>query len=132
MTETRKVFLGFDLLDRQILDKNEEPVGNVDDVELAVDEDGTLRVSALYVGAQAWGRRLGGALGRAITDASIRLQRREPPGPIRIPFDLVVSDGPSAAVRLAVSRDLLAEPELEAWLREHVIARIPGSEEAGA
>jgi hypothetical protein len=126
MTGPARLLLGFDLLDRQILDSDEQPVGNVDDVELAVAEDGTLRVSALHVGAQAWGRRLGGALGRAITAISIRL-----PGPIRIPIDLVVFDGPSAAVRLSVSRDLLAEPELEAWLREHVIARIPGSEEAG-
>jgi hypothetical protein len=131
VTDTKKVFLGFDLLDRQILDQNEEPVGNVDDVELAVGEAGTLRVSALHVGAQAWGRRLGGVLGRAITDASIRLQRREPPGPIRIPFDLVDTGGPSAAVKLTVSRDMLAEPELEAWLREHAIAHIPGSEKAG-
>jgi sporulation protein YlmC with PRC-barrel domain len=131
VTGLSKVFLGFDLLDRQILDSDGRPVGNVDDVELAVAEDGTLRVSALHVGAQAWGRRLGGALGRAITAISIRLQRREPPGPIRIPFDLVAAGGPSAAVRLTVSRDMLAEPELEAWLREHVIARIPGSEQAG-
>jgi len=127
MTDMNHVLLGFDLLDRQIIDKDELPLGNVDDLELAVAEDGTLRVSALLVGAQAWGRRLGGALGRAITDSAVRLQRRRPAGPIRIPFELVDRDGPSAAVKLTVSRDLIAEPELEAWLREHVIARIPGS-----
>jgi hypothetical protein len=131
MTVPARLLLGFDLLDRQILDSAGLPVGNVDDVELTVADDGTLRVSALHVGAQAWGRRLGGALGRAITATAIRAQNRQPPGPIRIPFDLVVFDGPSAAVRLSVSRDMLAEPELETWLRERVIARIPGSEKAG-
>jgi sporulation protein YlmC with PRC-barrel domain len=120
------MLIGFDLLDRQILDRDGIAVGNVDDVELAVVEDGTLRISALHVGAQAWGRRLGGPLGRAITATAIRLQRREPPGPLRIPYDLV--DKVDSAVWLKVGRDLLAEPELEAWLREHLIARIPGAE----
>jgi sporulation protein YlmC with PRC-barrel domain len=120
-----RIFIGFDLLDRQILDRDGLPVGNVDDVELAVAEDGTLSVAALLVGAQAWGRRLGGRLGDTIEGAAVRLQRRTPPGPIRVPIDLVAETG--AAITLSVHRDLLVEPELEAWLREHVIARIPGA-----
>jgi hypothetical protein len=60
-----------------------------------------------------------------IAGMATRLQRRTPPGPIRIPIDIVRATG--AAVTLSVSRDLLAEPELETWLRDHVIARIPGS-----
>jgi sporulation protein YlmC with PRC-barrel domain len=120
-----RLFIGFDLLDRQILDREGLPVGNVDDVEMAVAEDGTLSVSALLVGAQAWGDRLGGRLGDTIAGMATRLQRRTPPGPIRIPIDIVRDTG--AAVTLSLSRDLLTEPELETWLREHVIARIPGS-----
>ena len=120
------MLLGFDLLDRQIVDRDGLPVGKVDDIELTVHDDGTLRVIALLVGAQAWGRRVGGWFGRAVTASAIRLQRREPAGPLRIPWELV--RGTEAAVRLTVSRDLLAEPELEAWLREHLISRIPGSE----
>lgn len=119
------LFLGFDLLDRQILDSEGLPVGNVDDVELAVDADGSLHVVALLVGAQAWGRRLGGRLGDTVEGAARRLQNRTPPGPIRIPIDVVRET--AAAITLSVRRDLLAEPELEAWLREHVIARIPGA-----
>ena len=122
-----RVFLGFDLLDRQILDRDELPVGNVDDVELTVARDGTLMVTALYAGAQAWGERLGGRIGATITGLAARLQRRTPPGPIRIPIDLVREIG--SAITLSVSRDLLAEPELEAWLREHVIKRIPGAKD---
>jgi sporulation protein YlmC with PRC-barrel domain len=122
-----RIFLGFDLLDRQILDRDGLPVGNVDDVELAVADDGTLQVVALYVGAQAWGLRLGGWLGAAVTGMASRLQRRTPPGPIRVPIDLVRETG--SAITLSVSRDLLAEPELETWLREHVIRRIPGAKD---
>lgn len=120
-----RYFLGFDLLDRQILDSEGLPFGNVDDIELAVAPDGTLSVAALLVGAQVWGRRLGGRLGDTIEGLAARLQRRTPPGPIRIPIDLVRETG--AAITLSVSRDLLVEPELESWLRDHVIARIPGA-----
>jgi hypothetical protein len=122
-----RFFLGFDLLDRQILDRDGLPVGNVDDVELAVAEDGTLQVVALHVGAQAWGLRLGGRLGATVTGMASRLQRRTPPGPIRVPIDLVRETG--SAITLSVSRDLLSEPELETWLREHVIRRIPGAKD---
>jgi hypothetical protein len=120
-----RYFLGFDLLDRQILDSEGLPFGNVDDIELTVAEDGTLSVAAILVGAQAWGRRLGGRLGDTIEGIAARSQRRTPAGPIRIPIDLVRETG--AAITLSVSRDLLVEPELESWLRDHVIARIPGS-----
>jgi sporulation protein YlmC with PRC-barrel domain len=119
------LFIGFDLLDRQVLDSEGLPVGNVDDVELAVAEDGTLTVAAILVGAQVWGKRLGGSLGDAVSGLASRLQRRTPAGPIRIPFPLVRET--AAAITLSVSRDLLVEPELESWLREHLIARIPGS-----
>jgi len=122
-----KLFLGFDLLDRQILDSDGEPVGNVDDLELAVDADGRLHVVALLVGAQAWGRRLGGRLGATIEGAARRLQNRTLPGPIRIPIDLVRET--AAAITLSVRRDLLAEPELETWLRQHLINRIPGAKD---
>ena len=120
-----RLFLGFDLLDRQILDSDGLPVGNVDDVELAVDTDGSLSVTALLVGAQAWGARLGGRLGDTVSGLASRLQMRTPSGPIRIPMDIVRET--SAAITLSVSRDLLVEPELESWLREHFIAHIPGS-----
>ena len=35
-----------------------------------------------------------------------------------------------SAVVLNIRRELLPEPELERWLREHVVARIPGSDHA--
>ena len=125
-----RLFIGFDLLDRQIVDRDGMPVGNVDDVELAVDGDGTMRIVALLVGQQAWGRRLGGVLGQTITGAAVRLQKRRPPGPLRIPLDMVTEH--AAAVKLSVTRDMLADPELETWLRRHVIGRIPGAHDASA
>jgi len=120
------LLIGFDLLDRQILDCDGEPVGKVDDVELAVGADGRLRVVALLVGPQALGRRLGGRLGRWISTTAGRLHPVEHPDPIRIPYALVARR--SSAIDLSVRRDRLPEPTLEAWLREHVITRIPGAD----
>ncbi len=119
-----RMLVGFDLLDRQIVDRYGRDVGKVDDVELAVAGNGVPHLAALLVGPQALGPRLGGRLGRAVTSTARRM-RLTPVGPLRIPFDVVAEVGD--AVTLTVSRDLLAEPELERWLREHVISRIPGS-----
>lgn len=122
------MLIGFDLLDRQILDRDGEPVGKVDDVELALDGDGTPYVAALLVGQQALGDRIGGTLGRWIADIARRLAPDRDRGPIRIPYDLVAEL--TSAVNLAVHRDLLPDPPLETWLRDHFIARIPGATDA--
>lgn len=118
------ILVGFDLLDRQIVDSDGIPVGKVDDVEFTVDDDGRPRVSALLTGQQALGARVGGTLGRWITAVAARLdvERR---GPRRVPYRLVSEV--DSAVRLRVRRELLAEPPLEAWLNTHLIGRIPGA-----
>ena len=122
------MLIGFDLLDRQILDRDGEPVGKVDDVELALAADGTPYVAALLVGQQALGERIGGALGRWMADVARRLAPDRGRGPIRIPYDLVAEL--TSAVNLSVRRDVLPDPALETWLRDHLVARIPGATDA--
>jgi sporulation protein YlmC with PRC-barrel domain len=119
------MLIGFDLLDRQIVDRDGEPVGKVDDVELTYDRQGVPQVTALLLGQHVLGERIGGTLGRWLTALARRMS--EPPGlpPIRIAFDLV--ETVDSAVRLSVPRELLPDPPLEAWLRDHLIARIPGA-----
>jgi sporulation protein YlmC with PRC-barrel domain len=122
------MLIGFDLLDRQILDRDGEPVGKVDDVALDVDTDGVPYVSALLVGQRALGDRIGGWLGRQIAGIARRLSDSSDADPARIPFDLVAEIG--SAVTLSVSRERLPDPPLEAWLRDHLIGRIPGADDA--
>jgi sporulation protein YlmC with PRC-barrel domain len=121
-----QLMVGFDLLDRQIVDSDGIPVGKVDDVEFTVDGEGRVRVEALLTGQRALGARFGGTLGRWITAVAARLDidRR---GPRRIPYRLVADV--DSAVHLRVRRELLAEPPLEAWLNEHLIGRIPGADD---
>jgi sporulation protein YlmC with PRC-barrel domain len=119
------VLLAFDLLDRQILDRDGEPYGKVDDIELTVGDDGVPMVTALLVGQRALGRRIGGRLGRWVESTARRLAADNPPGPIRIPYDLVADV--DSAIHLSVQADLLTEPPLETWLGRHLVDRIPGA-----
>jgi sporulation protein YlmC with PRC-barrel domain len=122
------MLIGFELLDRQIVDRDGEPVGKVDDVELGYDERGDAYVTGLLLGQQVLGERIGGRLGRWI--AAVARRMSEPPDqpPIRIGYDLVAKV--DSAVRLSVARELLPEPPLEGWLRTHLIGRIPGAGDA--
>jgi sporulation protein YlmC with PRC-barrel domain len=119
------MLLAFHLLDRQIVDRDGEPVGKVDDIELSRTDDGALYVSALLMGQQVLGRRIGGWLGRVIEGMARRLEPTPDQGPIRIPYDLVATV--DSAVNLSVRRELLTDPPLEAWLRDHLVNRIPGA-----
>jgi sporulation protein YlmC with PRC-barrel domain len=119
------LLIAFDLLDRQIVDRDGVPVGKVDDVELS--DDGRY-VTALLTGQRALGARFGGRLGRWITDTATRLDI-DRLGPRRIEYALVAHI--DSAVHLSVRHELLTPPPLEAWLDEHVIAKIPGASDAG-
>jgi sporulation protein YlmC with PRC-barrel domain len=124
------LFVGFDLLDRQILDRDGQDVGKVDDVEFGYDDDGRPYVAALLVGQLALGRRLGGRLGGWMGAIAARLQPAGGrPEPIRIPYQLVSEV--DSAVRLSVDHTQVAEPALETWLRKHLVERIPGAQDAG-
>ncbi|PWW53166.1 PRC-barrel domain-containing protein [Actinokineospora spheciospongiae] len=119
--------LDFHLLDRQILDRRGHPVGKVDDVELDTTA-GAPTVVALLVGQVALGRRFGGALGRWLTAVGRRLHTERDPRPMRIPIEHVREVG--SAITLGIDLAVLDEPPLERWLRDHLIARIPGARDA--
>jgi len=119
------LLIGFDLLDRQIVDRDGVPVGKVNDVEI---DSQSLRITALLTGQRALGARFGGTLGRWITAVATRLETDDA-GPRRIDYGLVATV--DSAVHLSVKRDLLVPPALEAWLDEHLIGRIPGASDAG-
>ncbi|GHF25612.1 hypothetical protein GCM10017786_69740 [Amycolatopsis deserti] len=118
----------FHLLDRQIVDVDGHPVGKVDDVELVRAPDGTYRVTALLVGQHVLGERVGGLLGRMLCRLAVRLGggRIEP---LRITYDHVKQV--SSDVTLSLRAEVLEVPPLEKWLRDKLIARIPGSGHGG-
>ncbi|WP_026546956.1 hypothetical protein [Paenarthrobacter nicotinovorans] len=106
------------LLDRQILDVDGVPVTTVDDIELSGPEpDEPIpagaeppHITAFLTGAVLGTRIFGGR------PPSSRL--------IRIPWSVVA--GVDTVVTLGVRSDSLDASWVERWLRNHVIARIPG------
>ncbi|WKG05154.1 hypothetical protein [Mycolicibacterium sp. HK-90] len=110
------------LLDRQLLDHEGAPVGIVDDLELdGVDTDVDItpgsprpRVTSVLSGQVMITRILGGAPPRSMLH--------------EIPWKLVSSVG--VTVRLTASRIPSDADWMEHWLRDHVVARIPGGRHA--
>jgi len=106
------------LLDRQMLDVDGVPVSTVDDVELSGPEPDERipesapapHITALLTGPVLGTRIFGGR------PPSSRL--------IRIPWRVVA--GVDTVITLGVRSDSLDASWVERWLRNHVIARIPG------
>jgi hypothetical protein len=126
VTPGRHLWLGLNLLDRQLLDRDGRPVAKIDDIEIelvATDELPT--VTAMLCGPAALGKRFGPRTG-AFFEALRGLLRREPSDtPASIPMDLVTDIGP--AVKLAADRASLPVNDVEQFLNQHLIGHIPGS-----
>jgi len=123
--------LALHLLDRQVLDTDGRAVGNVDDVELHVPEDGSPPyVVAILTGPQALGPRLGGLLGQWLVFLSNALARNQDEEPGRIGWELVTDLG--SAVTVAKSRVELGVHANEDRAREYLVDRIPGARDAGS
>ncbi len=112
-----------DLLDRQLLDHEGRMVGKVDNVELEERDDGRVYVTALLSGPGALGPRYGGALATVVTATWSRLSGRTEP--TRVPWGQVAQLG--TAVHLAVGSTAAGLEGFERWMRDRVIAAIPGS-----
>lgn len=114
-----------ELLDRQVIDHDGRMLGKVDDVEMEEREDGRIVVTALLTGPGALGPRLGGALATIVTGSWARLSGRS--APARIDWSQVASVG--IVVTLGVDRLTVKVDGFEDWMRDRVIAAIPGARE---
>ena len=124
----RRVDAALRLLDRQLVDSEGMFAGKVDDLELTVPAEGAPYVTAILAGPGSLSRRVGGRLGGWIEAIHRRLHPEEEPGPASVSWGVVREVGSS--IRLSVSKDTLAVDRFDAWTRDHVIGRIPGSDRA--
>lgn len=111
--------IGHRLLDRRVVDRHGRVLGRVDDLELSSEDP--VHVTAILLGPEALGRRLGGVLGTFV--AGLGRLRPEGTDAPRIAWAHVVEVG--TEVRTDLDADGLDFPRSEAWLREHVIDRLP-------
>jgi hypothetical protein len=131
VSAARAVYLGLMLLDRQLVDRNGKLVGNVDDLELTVDADGRLIVTAILAGPGVLAERMGAErLGRWLQAVHRSLKRNperlvDPGGdPARIPFGRVRAL--TSRVDLSAVQEELGTQTSHAWAAEHVIGHVPG------
>jgi sporulation protein YlmC with PRC-barrel domain len=130
MTDGRNLWIGLNLLDRQLLDRSGKPVAKVDDVEIdLVESDGLPTVTALLCGPAALGKRFGPRTGAFFEALRGLLRHQSIESPASIPMDLVTDIGP--AVKLAAHRASLPVNEVEQFLNQHLIGHIPGSGASG-
>jgi hypothetical protein len=128
---SRDLSARFTLLDAQIVDADDLPIGRIDDVELTVPEDGgPPRVAALQTGMEALGPRLGGALGHAMAATAARLRAdRSHGGPTTIDPTLVTDLEPMVKLAVRID-DLPGVAGLERWLSRNFVSRLPGAGDA--
>jgi sporulation protein YlmC with PRC-barrel domain len=118
--------LGLDLLDRQIVDKDGQPAGNVDDVEFEWPREGSgpPYVSAILAGPGAWSKRLDGRLGRGVGALHARLSEGDAEL-VRISMAVVKRVG--VMVELTVAATDLGTWNLQRWARDKILRKIPGA-----
>jgi hypothetical protein len=81
-------------------------------------------VTEILAGPGALARRIGGRLGAWLASVDARL-RGGSPDPAAVSFGVVARIDDH--VTLTVSREEVATFGFEEWVRDHVIAKIPGS-----
>src|SRR4051795_731451 len=111
--------LGLQVLDQQLVDRNDINMGKVDGVVLELREDRPPRVSAILTGGHLLARRLHPRL----EILARLLTRRFAPGrmePMRIPWEKVMKIG------VDVKADVAADEgsPWEHWVRDHILRRI--------
>jgi sporulation protein YlmC with PRC-barrel domain len=121
----RLVDAGLELLDRQLVDPDGRMAGNVDDLELRFPGQGPPAVSAILAGPGALADRIGGRLGSTVARIHERLRDCHIEGPARIDIGLVRSIG--SDIELSVANEELETHRFERWVRDAIVAKIPGS-----
>jgi hypothetical protein len=112
----RRLWAVLHLLDRQLVDRDGDLAGNVDDLELEVRGE-HLYVTGICTGPGTLARRMGS---RRLSAWLERVQGTTP-----VPFTRVADL--DNHVRLSVARDEISSFATERWVRDHVIAHVPGS-----
>lgn len=116
--------LAHDVLDSQLMDREERPCGKADGIVLLLGDAGPPRVLAIEVGALTLARRVHPRLARWLAGWS-RWLGPAAPHAYRVPWSRVRS---ISRKEIRLDLDAAATPlwSLERWLAERVIARLPG------
>jgi sporulation protein YlmC with PRC-barrel domain len=125
----RRLWAVLELLGRQIVDSDGRLAGKVDDLELEIPDeaDGLPVVTAILSGPGALAGQIGGAAGRWLASVEQRLLSPDAI-PSRIAFDRVRRI--DHEVEVAESATALDSNRGDRWVRDVILAKIPGASHA--
>lgn len=114
-----------DVLDNQLVDRNQRKMGKVDGIVMQLRDGEPPRLAYIEVGVPTLARRLHPRLERWVAALLSKWGAKHYSEPFRIEWSKVRDVG----IDVEVDLEAEATPVLawEKWLREHVIARIPGA-----
>jgi hypothetical protein len=123
----RRLWVGLQLLDRQLVAHDGRLAGCVDDLELTPSDDGNdLYITAILSGPGALAYRLGHRpLGRWLRRVHGEVAATPDEDPSRRPFNVVTDIG--ASISIGVDVDEAGVASVERWIREHIVEQIPGN-----
>ena len=113
-----------DLLDKQLVDREQRKMGKVDGITLEVRDGAPPRLASIEIGPATLAWRLAPWLGRLVE----RVLRRAGPEfatPTRIPIGKLRDLG--VDVEMDVDAERIGAMRAEDWLRVHLIEKIPGA-----
>ena len=112
-----------DVLDNQLVDRNQQKIGRVDGIVAELRDNQPPRLAYIEVGLPVLAGRLHPRLGRWFVEIQKRWGAKISE-PFQIPWSKIVDVG----IDVDVDLDAEGTPTLayEEWLRDHVIERIPG------
>jgi sporulation protein YlmC with PRC-barrel domain len=114
-----------DILDKQVVDREQVKIGKVDGLVAELRRGKPPRVVAVELGSIALSRRLGARPGRWTAQLAAKLSGKRQARPHRIEWNKVRDIGVDIEFDIDVRRTKIFA--WQDWLRDHVVGRIPGA-----
>ncbi|HJT17912.1 MAG TPA: hypothetical protein VJ853_11005 [Thermoanaerobaculia bacterium] len=124
MHERAEIFR--DLLDKQLVDANETKMGRADGIVLEIDGDKQPRIDHLELGFSVLARRLGPRAEKWFEAIRTRWSVRKSARQI-VPWSKVI-DVTNYEIKLDLKAEETPAFDWERWVRNHIVAKIPGGE----
>lgn len=114
-----------DLLDKQVVDREQIKIGKVDGLVAELRPGKPPRIIAIELGSITLARRLGAGPGRWMARLAVKLGGKQHGEPHRIAWHKVKDIGIDIEFDIDVRETSIFA--WQDWLRDHVIERIPGA-----
>jgi len=114
-----------DVLDKQVVDRNQVKIGKIDGIVAQLRRGRPPRVAAVEIGSIALARRLGPLPGRWMAIVAAKLGGERHAKPHRVAWSKVRDIGLDIELDIDVHKTAICD--WQDWLRDHIVGKIPGA-----